>query len=125
MIRLGHALTRLQNPPVLALVVYNSNPAAVAPNQNLVRQGLLREDLFTVVHEQLLTDTCRYADVIFPATTQMEHLDLHSSYWHLYAMLNEPAIAPWARRCPTPSSSAGWPRPWALVSLVLGTRTRS
>lgn len=100
MIRLGEALTTLTDPPVMALVVYNSNPAAVAPNQNRVLQGLMREDLFTVVHEQLFTDTCRYADVIFPATTQMEHTDLHSSYWHLFVMLNEPAIAPLGEAVP-------------------------
>lgn len=91
---LGWALTELQDPPVQALVVYNCNPAAVAPNQNRVIRGLQREDLFVVVHEQLFTDTCQYADIILPATTQLEHLDLHYSYWHLYVMLNEPSIPP-------------------------------
>lgn len=100
MIRLGEALTELCDPPIMALVVYNSNPAAVAPNQSRVIEGLLRDDLFTVVHEQIFTDTCRYADVIFPATTQLEHVDLHGSYWHLYALLNEPVIPPLGEAVP-------------------------
>ncbi|MFZ5817693.1 MAG: molybdopterin-containing oxidoreductase family protein [Bacillota bacterium] len=100
MIELGKALTELDNPPVKALFVYNSNPAAVAPNQTRVLAGLSREDLFTVVHEQLFTDTCRWADIILPATTQLEHLDLHTSYWHLYVQLNEPAIAPLGEAVP-------------------------
>ncbi|HLO04287.1 MAG TPA: molybdopterin oxidoreductase family protein [Symbiobacteriaceae bacterium] len=94
MIQIGQALTALNDPPVKALVVYNSNPASVAPNSSLVKQGFLREDLFTVVHEQLFTDTCEYADIILPATTQLEHTDLMYSYWHLYLQLNEPAIEP-------------------------------
>src|SRR5204863_10105719 len=82
------------DPPIRALYVYNSNPAAVAPNSNLVLQGLRRTDLFTVVHEQMLSDTARYADLLLPATTQMEHLDLMRSYGHLYLNLCLPAIAP-------------------------------
>lgn len=97
---LGKALTELDSPPVKAMVVYNCNPAAVAPNQNQVLRGLLRDDLFLVVHEQLFTDTCRYADIVLPATTQLEHTDLHYSYWHLYVMLNEPAIAPLGEAVP-------------------------
>ena len=93
MIQLGRALLEA-DPPVQSLYVYNSNPAAVAPEQGLVLRGLAREDLFTVVHEQLMTDTAAYADVVLPATTQFEHLDLHASYWHLYLQLNRPAIAP-------------------------------
>lgn len=92
--QLGRALTGLDAPPVKALMVYNCNPAGTAPNQNHVIRGLSREDLFTVVHEQLFTDTCRYADIVLPATTQLECFDLMYSYWHLYVMLNEPAIAP-------------------------------
>jgi anaerobic selenocysteine-containing dehydrogenase len=100
MIQLGQALTELNDPPVKALFVYNSNPANVAPNSRLVKEGLLREDLFTVVHEQLYTDTCDYADIILPATTQMEQTDLMYSYWHLYLQLNEPAIEPLGEAVP-------------------------
>jgi anaerobic selenocysteine-containing dehydrogenase len=95
MTQLGEALTgRLPGPPVRALFVYNSNPAAVCPDQSLVWQGLRREDLFTVVHEQFPTDTARFADIVLPATTQLEHFDIHGSYGHLYVQVNEPAIAP-------------------------------
>lgn len=91
---IGRALLETTDPPIRSLFVYNSNPAAVAPNSNLVLQGLARKDLFTVVHEQLMSDTARYADILLPATTQMEHLDLHISYGHLYLNLAQPAIAP-------------------------------
>ena len=93
--QLAEALAgELPGPPVHALYVYNCNPAAVAPNQGRVLKGLSREDLFTVVHEQFPTDTVDYADVVLPATTQLEHLDLHGSYGHHFVMLNTPAIAP-------------------------------
>lgn len=92
--QIGEALLALDNPPIMALYVYNSNPAAVAPNSNRVIEGMLREDLFTVVHEQMWTDTARLADIVLPATTQMEHLDLHTAYGHLYIQLNQPAIPP-------------------------------
>jgi anaerobic selenocysteine-containing dehydrogenase len=91
---LGDALTVLNDPPIRALYVYCSNPAAVAPEQRKVLQGLRREDLFTVVHEIFMTDTCDYADIILPATTQLEQFDLHKAYGHFYLVLNEPAIAP-------------------------------
>lgn len=94
MSRLGDALTSVNDPPVRALYVYNSNPAAVAPDQAKVLEGLRRADLFTVVHEQFLTDTCDYADIVLPATTQLEHFDLHKAYGHLYLIVNEPAITP-------------------------------
>jgi anaerobic selenocysteine-containing dehydrogenase len=81
-------------PEVKALVVYNSNPAAVAPDQGAVRKGLLREDLFTVVLEHFQTDTADYADYVLPATTQLEHWDAVKPYGHLYMGLNRPAIAP-------------------------------
>src|SRR5262245_28605141 len=93
MSKLGEALTAAE-PPVRALIVYNSNPAAVAPNQQHVIEGLKREDLFTVVLEHFQTDTADYADVLLPATTQLEHLDIHRSYGHTYSMLNTPAIEP-------------------------------
>lgn len=94
MVELGKVLTELNDPPIRALYVYNCNPATVAPNQKKVHQGLLREDLFTVVHEQVYTDTVDYADIVLPATTSMEHLDLYRSYWHLYLQLGEPVIPP-------------------------------
>jgi len=98
MIRLGDALNTADagvgGPPVKAIVVYNSNPAAVAPDRNAVVRGLSREDLFTVVLEHFQTDTADWADWLLPATTQLEHWDVHFSYGHLYASLNRPAIAP-------------------------------
>jgi anaerobic selenocysteine-containing dehydrogenase len=95
MTQLAEALNHeLAPPPVRALYVYNSNPAAVCPDQGRVLQGLRREDLFTVVHEQFPTDTVDYADIVLPATTQLEHFDIHNSYGHLYVQTNEPAIAP-------------------------------
>lgn len=94
MTELGRLLTEVDNPPVRALYVYNTNPAAIAPDQARVLQGLRREDLFTVVHEQFLTDTADYADIVLPATTQLEHFDVHKAYGHYYLTLNTPAIAP-------------------------------
>lgn len=94
MSELGNVLTKTLNPPVRALYVYNSNPAAVAPDQRKVLEGLRREDLFTVVHEQFMTDTTDYADIVLPATTQLEHFDLHKAYGHLYMVINERAIEP-------------------------------
>jgi anaerobic selenocysteine-containing dehydrogenase len=95
MVQLAEALhNELPGPPVRALFVYNANPAAVCPDQSRVISGLKRDDLFTVVHEQFLTDTADYADILIPATTQLEHFDLHSAYGHLYVQTNEPAIAP-------------------------------
>jgi anaerobic selenocysteine-containing dehydrogenase len=91
--RLGDVLLEKVRP-VKALFVYNSNPAQVAPDQNKVRQGLAREDLFTVVHDLFLTDTCKYADLVLPATSHFENLDLYKSYWHLYLQLHEPVIPP-------------------------------
>jgi anaerobic selenocysteine-containing dehydrogenase len=94
MSRLGEALTRIDDPPVKALVVYNSNPGAVAPDRENVLTGLKREDLFTVVLEHFQTDTADYADVLLPATTQLEHEDLHKAYGHTYLMFNARAIEP-------------------------------
>ena len=81
-------------PQIEALVVYNSNPVAVAPHSGRVVQGFAREDLFTVVLEHFQTDTADYADYILPATTQLEHWDLHTTYGHTDVLLNRPAIAP-------------------------------
>jgi len=81
-------------PRIEAVVVYNSNPVAVAPDSAQVARGFAREDLFTVVLEHFLTDTADHADYVLPATTQLEHWDAHRSYGHTYAMLNEPAISP-------------------------------
>ncbi|MEO7336522.1 MAG: molybdopterin oxidoreductase family protein [Caldimonas sp.] len=81
-------------PRIEALVVYNSNPVAVAPQSPKVAQGFARDDLFTVVLEHFMTDTADMADYVLPATTQLEHLDVHTSYGHTYALINEPAIAP-------------------------------
>jgi len=101
MVQLGQALTDPSlTPPIRALMVYNSNPAAIAPNQQRVLQGLRREDLFTVVHEQFLTDTASYADYVLPATTQVEHLDLMWSWGHTCLALNQPAIAPLGEAIP-------------------------
>ncbi|HEX8680925.1 MAG TPA: molybdopterin oxidoreductase family protein [Ardenticatenaceae bacterium] len=87
-------------PPVHALVIYNCNPAAVAPDQSAVMQGLERDDLFTVVLEQFQTDTADYADYVLPATTQMEHWDILKPYGHLFLALNRPAIAPLGQSLP-------------------------
>ena len=101
---LGRALNEpdagVGGPPVRAMIVYNSNPAAIAPDHLAVIDGLKREDLFTVVLEHFRTDTCDYADWVLPATTQLEHLDVHWSYGHLYASLNTPAIAPLGQALP-------------------------
>ncbi|MGA8598022.1 MAG: molybdopterin-dependent oxidoreductase [Bryobacteraceae bacterium] len=92
MAQLGRALTALSDPPVKALVVYNSNPAAIAPRQALVVEGLRRADLFTVVLEQFQTDTADYADILLPVTTFLEHTDLYRAYGHYYVQLARPAI---------------------------------
>jgi anaerobic selenocysteine-containing dehydrogenase len=95
MSQLGHALTDpALEPPVKALVVWNSNPASIAPDQTRVLEGLRRDDLFTVVLEQFMTDTAAHADVVLPATTQLEHLDVLFSWGHHYVTWNEPAIEP-------------------------------
>ncbi|SDG13551.1 MULTISPECIES: molybdopterin-dependent oxidoreductase [unclassified Duganella] len=81
-------------PAVEAVIVYNSNPVAIAPDSDKVMRGFLREDLFTVVLEHFQTDTADYADIVLPATTQLEHIDAHTSYGHLYMMANNAAVAP-------------------------------
>src|SRR5215472_6911753 len=92
MSELAKALNELDSPPVKAIFVYNSNPAVVAPNHNQVIRGFLRPDLFTVVHEQFVTDTTRYADIILPATTFFEHKELQKSYGHYYLQVSNQAI---------------------------------
>lgn len=94
MTQLGRALTELSDPPVQALFVYNANPVASTPDQNRILAGLAREDLFTVVHEQVMTDTALYADVVLPATTVFEQNELHKSYGHPFLQYSTPVIAP-------------------------------
>ena len=97
---IGDALTGLNDPPIRAIYVYNSNPVAVAPDSSSVVAGFSRPDLFCVVHEIFRTDTADYADILLPATTQLEQTDIHNSYGHLYALANNPAIAPIAEALP-------------------------
>jgi anaerobic selenocysteine-containing dehydrogenase len=92
--RLGWALNELNDPPIKSLYVYTSNPAAVAPDQNQVLKGLAREDLFTVVHERFMTDTARYADIVLPSTSSLEHSDLYRAYGHYCIQRAKAAIPP-------------------------------
>jgi anaerobic selenocysteine-containing dehydrogenase len=100
MTRLGEALTKIDDPQVKALIVYNSNPGSIAPDRETVLRGLRREDLFTVVLEHFQTDTADYADVLLPATTQLEHDDLHKAYGHIYATYNKRSIEPLGEALP-------------------------
>ena len=101
MTRLGEGLLDVDDPPVKALLVYASNPAASVPHQTKVLRGLAREGLFTVVIEHFPTDTTRYADIVLPATMQIEHQDLLIAYGHMYLAWNEPATAPPGECLPT------------------------
>jgi len=92
--QLGRALGELSGPPVRAMYVWCSNPAAVAPDQNAVLRGLAREDLFLAVHERFMTDTARFADVVLPATTSLEHADLYRSYGQYTVQRVAPVLAP-------------------------------
>ena len=94
MSQLGRLLLETGNPRVHALVVYNSNPAAIAPHQTAVRKGLRRDDLFTVVLEHFQTDTADFADIVLPATTFLEHSDLYMAYGHYHAQMARPALEP-------------------------------
>ena len=93
--RLGTALLgEITDPPIMSLYVFGANPAASSPNAGRIVQGLQRDDLFTVVHELFLTDTATYADIVLPATSQLEQTDLHKAYGHTMLTYNHPAIAP-------------------------------
>jgi len=92
--QLGEALNNPDNSPVQSLYVYHSNPAAITPDQNQVLRGLAREDLFTVVHERFMTDTARYADILLPSTSSLEHSDLYRSYGTYCIQRAKPAISP-------------------------------
>src|SRR5262245_14687442 len=85
---------RSLRPPIRSLIVYGANPMVSMPNQARIREGLLREDLFTIVHDLFVTETARFADYVLPAASQIEHLDLSPAWGHLYLSLNRPAIAP-------------------------------
>jgi anaerobic selenocysteine-containing dehydrogenase len=91
---IGDALLELRDPPVKAIYVYNSNPLAVAPDSSKVAAGFARRDLFCVVHDIFVTDTADYADILLPATTQLEQADIHRAYGHRYVQYSEQAIAP-------------------------------
>lgn len=116
--RLGAILTGEANPPVYALYVYNTNPAASAPNAGKIAEGLRRDDLFTVVHDLFETETARYADILLPATSQLEHVDLHKPYGHLSLQYNTPAIDPRGEArsnwdvMRTLAASMGFNEPW-------------
>ncbi|MEU1480930.1 molybdopterin oxidoreductase family protein [Streptomyces sp. NPDC001668] len=101
MTRLAEGLLEAADPPVKALVVYGANPVASSPDQNRIRRGLERDDLFTVVLDHFQTDTADYADIVLPATMQPEHMDLHDGYGHLYLTWNEPAVPPPGECLPT------------------------
>ncbi|HEX3579405.1 MAG TPA: molybdopterin oxidoreductase family protein [Thermoanaerobaculia bacterium] len=100
MTQFGKALTEIDDPPVKAVIVYNSNPGSIAPDRENVLRGLRRDDLFTVVLEHFQTDTADYADVLLPATTQLEHDDLHKAYGHLYVTYNRHSIEPLGEALP-------------------------
>ena len=111
MVQLGRLLTdQPPTPPIKALYVYNANPVALTPDQNRILAGLAREDLFTVVHEQVMTDTARFADVVLPATTIFEQTELHRSYGHYVLQYNEPVIAPLGESRTNPQVFAGLAR---------------
>lgn len=110
---LGSALNELGDPPVQSLYVYSSNPASVAPDQNQVLRGFVREDLFTVVHERFLTDTARYADMVLPATSSLEHSDLYRSYG-TYCIQRAKAVIP-----PIEESKSNW-KVFSLLARAMG-----
>jgi anaerobic selenocysteine-containing dehydrogenase len=116
--QLGTALNDLHDPPVMSLYVYHSNPACVTPDQNAVIRGLMRNDLFTVVHERFLTDTARFADIILPATSSLEHGDLYRSYGYYHSQRCHAVVAPlgesksnWDTFCLL-ANGMGWDEPF-------------
>jgi anaerobic selenocysteine-containing dehydrogenase len=117
--RLGATLLgEIHNPPIKSLYVFGANPAASTPNSAKIVEGLKRDNLFTVVHELFMTDTADYADIVLPATSQLEHTDLHKSYGHSMLTYNHPAIAPLGE-CKSNwevmgllSSAMGFDEPW-------------
>jgi anaerobic selenocysteine-containing dehydrogenase len=117
--RLGAALTgEVADPPIMSLYVFAANPVGASPNSSLIMQGMLRDDLFTVVHEQFLTDTARLADIVLPATTQLEQVDLHKPYGQRHLQYNHAAIAPLAEAKSNwdvsrlLASAMGYDEPW-------------
>ena len=122
MIQLGRALTELKNPPIGLLFVYNCNPAVTIPDQNRVLRGLRRDDLFTVVFDQVMTDTARWADVVLPATTFLEHYDIAKSYGTVNLQLVQPIIEPVGDSRPNVEVFADLARRLGIeVSATLGT----
>ncbi len=91
---LGRALNTYADPPISVLFVYNCNPLATVPDQNEVRRGLMRDDLFTIVHDQVMTDTAQHADLVLPATMFLEHDDVYQGGGHQYIMLGPKLIEP-------------------------------
>ena len=108
MSRLGEILTDT-DPPVHAIIMWNVNPLVSVPNAELIKRGMV-DDLLTIVHEQFMTDTAKYADYVFPATTQIESADITPSWGHLYLGWNEPAIDPLGESVSNPEFSVGSPR---------------
>lgn len=115
--QLGYALTELTEPPIMSLYVYHSNPAVVAPDQTKIIKGLRRDNLFTVVHERFMTDTARYADIVLPATTSLEHPDLYRSYGH-YGIQRAAAVVP-----PAGEAKSNW-EVFQLLAQAMGFRER-
>ena len=137
--RLGAALMgEAAAPPIQALYVFAANPVTSSPNAGLIVQGLQRDDLFTVVHEQFMTDTARYADIVLPATSQLEHADLHKAYGHRNLQFNQPSIAPLGEArsnwdvMRALAGAMGYAEPWlhesaedALRGVIDATRARN
>ncbi|EHQ87875.1 molybdopterin-dependent oxidoreductase [Desulfosporosinus youngiae] len=115
--QLGYALTELTEPPIMGLYVYHSNPAVVAPDQTKIIKGLKRDNLFTVVHERFMTDTARYADIVLPATSSLEHPDLYRSYGH-YGIQRAAAVVP-----PAGEAKSNW-EVFQLLAQAMGFSER-
>ena len=111
--QLGHALNHLDNPPIQSLYVYHSNPASITPDQNQVLKGLAREDLFTVVHERFMTDTAKFADIVLPSTSSLEHSDIYRAYGN-YCIQRVKAVVP-----PVGQSKSNW-EVFSLLARAMG-----